>query len=177
MEEYKATHPPGARTDTPPSEPAPAQAAAAPTEAPAPAAAPAESAPAPGESPQANTDKGAVPPAAAPLTSPQASALGAAAATPPPTPPTPPAEESAPAKTAAQEKRDCQVFLDRGANGKAIAAGERSVALDPSDGEAWLLLGGAYQVTGRAGDAKRAFNSCVKQGKRGPIADCKSMLQ
>ncbi len=48
-------------------------------------------------------------------------------------------------KTAAQEKHDCQVALEHSAFKKSIEAGERSVALDPTDAEAWLLLGAAYQ--------------------------------
>jgi Flp pilus assembly protein TadD len=80
-------------------------------------------------------------------------------------------------KTAAQEKRDCQGFLDRGAFGKAAEAGERSVALDPTDGEAWLLLGAAYQSIGRGGDARRAFNACLKEGKKGPLGECRAMLR
>jgi hypothetical protein len=46
----------------------------------------------------------------------------------------PPADTETPhAKTAAQEKRDCQVLLDRGAFGKAVDAGQRSVSLDPTE--------------------------------------------
>ncbi len=90
----------------------------------------------------------------------------------------PPADTETPhAKTAAQEKRDCQVLLDRGAFGKAIDAGERSVGLDPTDGEAWLLLGAAYQSMGRVADARRSFSACLKQGKKGPLGECKAMLQ
>jgi hypothetical protein len=122
----------------------------------------------------------ATPPSASDAPAPLASAAGdkpeakpdPSAATPPP------ADTETPhAKTAAQEKRDCQVFLDRGAFGKAIDAGERSVGLDPTDGEAWLLLGAAYQSLGRVGDARRSFNACLKQGKKGPLGECKAMLQ
>jgi hypothetical protein len=98
--------------------------------------------------------------------------VGAPAASAPPSD-----TESPHAKTAAQEKRDCQVLLDRGAFGKAIEAGQRSVGLDPTDGEAWLLLGAAYQSQGRMGEARRAFSACVKQGRKGPLGECKAMLQ
>jgi hypothetical protein len=79
-------------------------------------------------------------------------------------------------KNAWQEKQAAKAALERGANGVAIAAGERSVALDPSDGEAWLVLGGAYQAMGNNGQAKRCYNACVSQGKKGPIGDCRDML-
>ncbi len=80
-------------------------------------------------------------------------------------------------KTAAQEKKASSQALERGNAKAAIEAGERSVALDPTDGEAWLILGAAYQQVGKNGDAKRCFNSCIKDGKRGPISECRAMLQ
>jgi Flp pilus assembly protein TadD len=184
MEEYKLTHPPGSRTNNPaPVDPSAQAAAQPPAAAAAPAsAAPAQSAPAAEPAAADNAQPNAVKTAASAESKPgdtpvvaaaataSASASAGASAAPPEAP-------LAPAKTAAQEKRDCQVFLDRGAFPRAIEAGQRSVALDPSDGEAWLLLGAAYQATGRKGDAKRSFSACISQGKRGPIGDCKSMLQ
>jgi len=79
-------------------------------------------------------------------------------------------------KNAWQEKQTAKAALERGANGVAISAGERSVALDSSDGEAWLVLGAAYQATSNPSQAKRCFNACVTQGKKGPIGDCRDML-
>ncbi len=80
-------------------------------------------------------------------------------------------------KTAGQEKAAARRALESGRAGAAIEAGERSVALDPSDGEAWLLLGAAYQEKGKPGEARRCFNACLKQGKKGPIGECRQMLQ
>jgi hypothetical protein len=80
-------------------------------------------------------------------------------------------------KTAAQEKKASQAALERGKIQEAIDAGERSVALDPTDGEAWLILGAAYQMKGKAADARRCFISCTKQGKKGPIGECAAMLR
>ena len=79
-------------------------------------------------------------------------------------------------KNAWQEKQSAKAALERGSNGAAIAAGERSVALDPGDAEAWLVLGAAYQAMGNVGQAKRCYRSCVSQGKRGPVSDCRDML-
>jgi hypothetical protein len=99
------------------------------------------------------------------------------AAPPPPmaTPPIP--REPAPRETAEGEKRKARAALEGGAPGRAIAAGERSVALDPTDAEAWLILGGAYQMRGLGSDAHRAFASCVRHGRTGPVAECRSLLQ
>ena len=80
-------------------------------------------------------------------------------------------------KTALQEKNDSRRALERGKVGDAIAAGERSVALDPTDGEAWLLLGAAYQEKGNNAEARRCYSSCIKDGKRGPLGECRAMLR
>lgn len=95
----------------------------------------------------------------------------------------PPAAASvtdAPAKSALsalEEKKDASRLLERGKTKDAIAAGERSVALDPTDGEAWLVLGAAYQQIGKNADARRCFTSCTKEGKHGPISECREMLR
>lgn len=80
-------------------------------------------------------------------------------------------------KTASEEKKDARRALERGKTADAIAAGERSVALDPTDGEAWLLLGAAYQEKGKNAEARRCFVSCLKEGKRGPLGECRAMVR
>ena len=80
-------------------------------------------------------------------------------------------------KTAAEETKDARKALERGKPGDAIEAGERSVALDPTDGEAWLLLGAAYQEKGKIVDARRCYTACLKEGKRGPLQECGAMLR
>jgi ribonuclease E len=89
----------------------------------------------------------------------------------------PKAEAPADGKTALQEKVDARRALERGKTADAIAAGERSVALDATDGEAWLLLGAAYQEKGQMSEARRAYASCLKEGKRGPLGECRAMLR
>jgi hypothetical protein len=80
-------------------------------------------------------------------------------------------------KEAAKLKGQAQRALDRGAFGQAIAAGEKSVGLDPTDGEAWLLLGAAYQEKGDTKNARRCYRSCIDQGKRGDKSECAAMLR
>lgn len=89
----------------------------------------------------------------------------------------PVAVDATPAKSAAEEKKSTRIALERGKLKDAIAAGERSIALDPTDGETWLLLGAAYQDSGKSIDARRCFVECAKQGKRGPINECRMMLR
>jgi hypothetical protein len=78
-------------------------------------------------------------------------------------------------KEAAKAKRVSQIALERGKVADAIEAGERSVALDPTDAEAWLILGAAYQEKGDWKEARRSFRSCLDQGKRGPRYECAQM--
>lgn len=119
-------------------------------------------------------------------------ALTAQAAAPKPVEPKPVAPNAAPieqadapkpaelrpyAKSALEEKNDSRKALERGKLDDAIAAGERSVALDTEDGEAWLILGAAYQEKGKLAEARRCYSSCMKQGKRGPRHECAAMLR
>lgn len=107
--------------------------------------------------------------AAAPATSALASAAVVESA-----PETKPDEGSGDPKA---EKAKARTSLEKRKIADAIEAGERSVALDPTDGEAWLILGAAYQEKGNIVAARRAYSSCVKEGKTGPRHECAQMLR
>ena len=146
--------------------PAPAPRPVAETQAAAaPAPAPAPSAPPPADTTTAKTET--APPPAAPPAASTAEATPAPAADAPPAQPDPVA--AAKAKTASRN------FLERGKNADAIEAGEKSVALDPTDGEAWLILGAAYQAKGDMKNARRSYKACIEEGKRGPRGECMAM--
>ena len=81
------------------------------------------------------------------------------------------------AAEAAAAREVARTELSRGHARQSIEAGERSVALDPTDGEAWLVLGAAYQSKGAVADARRCFKACVSQAKRGPRGECSAMLR
>lgn len=78
---------------------------------------------------------------------------------------------------AIKQREASRFALERGDLGSAVAAGERSVALDPTDGEAWLILGAAYQASGELAEAKRCYRACVAQARRGPKGECQAMSQ
>lgn len=90
------------------------------------------------------------------------------------TPETKPDEVTGDAKEAKAKARSS---LEKRKLADAIEAGERSVKLDPTDGEAWLILGAAYQEKGNITEARRAYASCVKEGKTGPRTECAKMLR
>jgi Flp pilus assembly protein TadD len=78
---------------------------------------------------------------------------------------------------AAQAKSAARSALEGARLNESIEAGERSVELDPTDGEAWLILGAAYQQRGAWKDARRCYKACVDQGNRGPRTECAAMLR
>ena len=81
------------------------------------------------------------------------------------------------AKEAASAKVKARTSLEWGKAGDAIVSGEKSVALDPTDAESWLILGAAYQEKGDSKNAVRSFRECLEQGKRGPRNECAAMLR
>ncbi len=80
--------------------------------------------------------------------------------------------------TGAEEaKRLAQRELEKGHTEKAIEAGERSVALDATDAEAWLILGAGYDQRRAYAEARRCFAACVRQATRGPRGECAALLR
>ncbi len=100
----------------------------------------------------------------------------AVAADPPP--PAPAAEVAPPGTQAAGDaKKEALRALDRGRLAEAVEAGEQSVALDPGDADAWLVLGAAYQKQGHYVEARRCFTTCAAQAQRGPRGECRALLR
>jgi hypothetical protein len=97
--------------------------------------------------------------------------------------PTPSSSHDAPAGAASGgteasvAKRAAHGALENGRSSEAIAAGERSVALDPTDAESWLVLAAGYDQGGRHPDALRCFASCVQLADHGPRGDCAALLR
>ncbi|MGO8993949.1 MAG: hypothetical protein ACLQVI_11510, partial [Polyangiaceae bacterium] len=92
-------------------------------------------------------------------------------------PPAVPAEPVAPAKSAKEEKESARASLEHGKRQDAIDAAGRSVDLDPTDAEAWLILGAAQQEANHWKEARASFSECTKQAKVGPISECGMMLR
>jgi hypothetical protein len=101
----------------------------------------------------------------------------AAPAAPPADSPEAPQNADPPEVAAGVAKRAAQAALEDGLTAQAVYAGERSVALDPGDAEAWLILGAAYQQRRAWPDARRCFKSCVDLATRGPRGECAALLR
>lgn len=78
---------------------------------------------------------------------------------------------------AKEEKEKARKLLEQRKIADAIEAADRSVKLDSSDGEAWLILGAAYQEKGNMVEARKAYASCVSDAKTGPKQECAKMLR
>jgi len=46
------------------------------------------------------------------------------------------------------------------------------VAENPSNADAWLTLGAAYQASGNGGAAKQAYRDCTKQAHFADVTEC-----
>ncbi|MGO9839234.1 MAG: hypothetical protein ACLP1X_34060 [Polyangiaceae bacterium] len=150
---------------------APASAVAYAAPLPAPTEVAAASSPAPQPDPTSES-----PPAAEPPQTTEAVAAVAPAASAPQADVEKATVEPDPA-AARDAKRTSQRALDRGDAKSSIEAGERSVDLDPTDAEAWLILGAAYQTRGTYAEARRCFASCARLAKRGPRGECAALLR
>jgi hypothetical protein len=114
----------------------------------------------------------------------EATISATAAAAPAPevdTPATPsattPAAPRPDTSAAIEAKRASQKALEHDRVSQAITLGERSVELDATDAESWLILGAAYLQRGSLKDARRCFSTCVKEATHGARGECAALLR
>lgn len=69
-----------------------------------------------------------------------------------------------------------QQYLEKGNTRKAVELAERATRNNPSDAEAWLTLGGAYQIMGANGRARAAYKRCAESASGGRVSECKALL-
>jgi Flp pilus assembly protein TadD len=56
---------------------------------------------------------------------------------------------------------------------KAVDLARQAVSANPSDAEAWLTLGAAYQATGDSASARQAYQSCVERARTADVGECR----
>ena len=88
----------------------------------------------------------------------------------------PPADSLNP-ESAEDDKHASLTALEQGKLAEAVVAGERATELDPTDADAWLILGAAYHDQGNFLAARRCYLECTKQAKRGEVRECTFLLQ
>jgi hypothetical protein len=96
---------------------------------------------------------------------------------PSPEPLAAPAESAVPDSAGAEQTKQASLAaLKDGKLDDAIAAGEQATALDPTDADAWLILGAAYQNKGDIAAARRCYRTCTQHATRGEIRECTFLL-
>jgi Flp pilus assembly protein TadD len=72
--------------------------------------------------------------------------------------------------------QQAQRLLERGSTARAVDVAKRATAADPSNAEAWLTLGAAYDAAGNRTSARLAYKSCIDSGKGSRVSECKALL-
>jgi cytochrome c-type biogenesis protein CcmH/NrfG len=67
--------------------------------------------------------------------------------------------------------------LRRGATERALALARQAVAANPSDADAWLILGAACQSAGDSAGAHDAYNNCLQRAHTANISECRLLAR
>jgi Flp pilus assembly protein TadD len=63
--------------------------------------------------------------------------------------------------------------LAEGATPRALALAHQAVLANPSDADAWLILGAACQAAGNEPAAHDAYRSCVSSARTANVSECR----
>jgi Flp pilus assembly protein TadD len=61
-------------------------------------------------------------------------------------------------------------------NARAIALARQATQAHPADADAWLRLGAAYEASGDAASARRAYVRCVALAHGPNVSECRLLL-
>ena len=67
--------------------------------------------------------------------------------------------------------------LARGAKARALGLANQAVNSNPTDADAWLILGAALQASGNAGGARDAYRNCVARAQTPNVSECRLLLR
>lgn len=74
-------------------------------------------------------------------------------------------------------KREALAALEHGKLDDAVDAAKRATELDAKDGQAWLLLGAAYQEKGRLDLARQCYATCAHQARFDAKGECAALVR
>jgi DNA-binding response OmpR family regulator len=69
-----------------------------------------------------------------------------------------------------------QQYLESGSATHAVELAKRATAMDPSDAEAWLTLGAAYDAAGNHTRSRAAYESCGREAKGARVSECRALI-
>ena len=72
---------------------------------------------------------------------------------------------------------EAQRALDHGDTQRAIALAITATMRTPTDAEAWLTLGAAYDVVGNHGAARRTYVTCATRASGGRVQECAELAR
>jgi DNA-binding response OmpR family regulator len=72
--------------------------------------------------------------------------------------------------------QQAQRLLERGSASRATEVARRATSADPSNAEAWLTLGAAYDASGNRAQARLAYKNCVDNCQGPRVGECKALL-
>ena len=121
------------------------------------------------------TEATATPPTVHPANAPSAPAVTTAPPRSTPTTPTP-TPVARPGVDRGALVAQAQRALEHGERKRAIDLSKQATVSDPTDAEAWLTLGAAYDASGRGYEARASYRSCVAKGTGPRVDECKALL-
>jgi Flp pilus assembly protein TadD len=69
------------------------------------------------------------------------------------------------------------VYLNQGKNALAESYAQHSADADPTNSEAWIVLGAAQDQLGKKQAAQQAYRNCATKGQGQYVTECKRMLR
>jgi len=86
-----------------------------------------------------------------------------------------PPADMPPAAAGASPLSQASRALAKGDTPRAITLARQAVAGNPSDADAWLTLGAAYQASGNGAAARDAYKNCVVQAHSANVNECRML--
>jgi Flp pilus assembly protein TadD len=65
--------------------------------------------------------------------------------------------------------------LAKGDTARAVSLARQAVSGNPSNADAWLILGAALQASGNGSAARDAYRSCVTQAHSANVNECRML--
>ena len=78
---------------------------------------------------------------------------------------------------AAKAKNAARQLVRLGKMREAAVEARAALAVDPTDGETYLLLGAALQESGQWKEANGVFSECAKTATQGPRNECRALAR
>jgi hypothetical protein len=147
-----------------------------PTDVPAPTASTAPPAPTASTPPAVTTAATVVPPPTASARPPVVPPVATTATAPAPTVVPPVVPPTTPSGGGADLTAQAQRALEKGNGPLATELARKATEKDPTDAEAWLMLGAAYDMTQSRGRARAAYRSCVQKAQGPRVGECRALL-